>query len=149
MLPKRITKSSVILYISNGTDSVYLRIQDTQGRPQTLNIQFTTYLNKAEITGYLNPVLKYNWTSSAVNTLDQQTTPIKEAIKLSQYKAYVTRKVFKKKIHCHLLLLQDNKMDIIAKGNDQILPASQKQKTKQAHSEYTIVPGPNTLYPLL
>jgi len=47
------------------------------------------------------------------------------------------------------LLLQDNKMDIIAKINNQILQSTQPQKHKQTLPEYTIVPVPNTLYPLL
>jgi len=148
MLSKHLTESSIILYISNGMDSVYLKIQDTQGRPQSLSIQSTTYLDQAEIVGYLIPVLTYRWHASVINTLDQQTTPIKTSIKLSQYEAYVTRKVLRKDFHCHLLLLQDNKLDVIARINDQILPASQKQKkTKPATSSDLIVPTPRTLYP--
>jgi len=132
MLSKRITESSIILYISNGVDIIYLKIQDTQGRPQNLNIQSATYLDKAEIIGYFSPILKYNWKASAINILDQQTTSIEEAKRLSQYEAYLTRRVLRKDFHCHLLLLPDNKLDIIARINDQILPASQKQATKQA-----------------
>jgi len=69
MLSKKITESSIILYISNGTNSVYLKLQDTHVRPQSMNIQSATYFTKAEITGYINPVLKYEWMPFAINTL--------------------------------------------------------------------------------
>jgi len=69
-------------------------------------------------------------------------------IKLSQYEAYITRKVVEEAFHCHLLLLQDDKLDIIARVNDEILPARQKFKTMQIPSEYTLVSVPRSkLYP--
>jgi len=148
-LSTKITESSIVIYISNGIESVYLKIQDTQGRPQNLNIKSTTYLDKAEIIGYIRPILKYQWNASLINSLDQQTTPIKQSIRLSQYEAYWTRKVLKKDFHCHLLLLQDSKLDLIAKINNQILPSTLPQKLQKTSPEYTIVPVPNTLYPLL
>jgi len=61
--------------------------------------------------------------------MNQQTTQIKEIVKLSQYDAYMTRKVVKEAFHCHLLLFQDNRVDVIARVNEEILPACQKLKT--------------------
>jgi len=51
---------------------------------------------------------------------------IKENIKLSQYEAYITRKVVKEPFHCHILLFQNNRLDVIARVNDEVLPACQK-----------------------
>jgi len=145
---KIITESSIILYTSNGRKNVYLKIQDTNERQQSLNIQSTTYLSKAEISGYMKPILKYTWDASICNSLDQQTIPIKEMRRLSQYEAYITRKVVTEAFHCHLLLLQDDKLDIIARVNSEILPALQKLKTMQAPSEYPLVSVPRSkIYP--
>jgi len=58
-LSKGIKESSIVIYISNGMDSVYLKIEDTQGRPQSLKIKSATYLDKAEIIGYIRLILKY------------------------------------------------------------------------------------------
>jgi len=80
--------------------------------------------------------------------MDQQVIPIRQVVNLSQYEAHITRKVVKKDFHCHLLLLQNNKLDIIAKINNKILPARQKQKTMKVQQEYIMGTIPrNTLYP--
>jgi len=137
-----------MLYLSNGTDSVYLKVQETLGRPQNLSIQSTTYLTKAHISGYIRPTLRYTWAAAVIDAMDRQITPIKEVISLALYEAYITRKVVSKDFHCHLLLLQNNKMDVIAKVNNEILPASQKQKITSVQQEYTMVDLPRTsLYP--
>jgi len=47
-LSKQITELSIILYMSNGKQNVYLKIQDTNGRPQNLTIQSATYLSDAQ-----------------------------------------------------------------------------------------------------
>jgi len=58
------------------------------------------------------------------------------------------RKVVKEAFHCHLLLFQDNRLYIIARVNEGILPAYQKQKTVQTRLGYDIVSLPrNKLYP--
>jgi len=72
---------------------IYLKIQETQGRPQNLTIQSTTYLTKAHITVYITPKLRYRptWAVAIIDAMDQQKTPIKKIIKLSLYEAYITR----------------------------------------------------------
>jgi len=148
MLSKKITELSIVLYMSNGRDNVYLRIQDTNGRPQNLTIRSATYLSNAQIVGYVRPELTFIWEAYIFNSMNQQTTPMKETIKLSQYKAYITRKVFEQAFHCHLLLFQDNRLDLIARVNYEALPACQKLKTVQIPLGYDIASRPrNQLYP--
>jgi len=80
--------------------------------------------------------------------MNQQTTQIKEIVKLSQYEAYMTRKVLKEAFYCHLLLFQDNRLDFIARVNEEVLPACQKLKTVSIPLGYDIVSPPrNKLYP--
>jgi len=147
-LPKEITESSIILYMSNGKENVYLKIQDTNGRPQNLTIRSATYLSDAQITGFLIPKLKFKWDASIFNSMNQHTTQIKEIIRLSHYEAYRTRKVVSQPFHCHLLLFQDNRLDVIARVNEEILPAYQKIKTIPLPLGYDIVSMPsNKLYP--
>jgi len=76
-LSKEITESSIILYMSNGKENVYLKIQDTNGRPQNLTIRSATYLNGAQITGFIKPALEFKWEASIFNLMNQQTTQIK------------------------------------------------------------------------
>jgi len=71
--------------------------------------------------------------ASIFNSMNQQTTQIKEIIRLSQYEAYMTRKVVSQAFHCHLLLFQDNRLDVIARVNKEILPAYQKLRQYQYH----------------
>jgi len=85
VLSKTITESSIILYMSNGKKNVYLKIQEKNGRPQSLTIRSATYLSNAEISDYMRPTLKFIWKASIYNSMNQQTTHIKEIIKLSQY----------------------------------------------------------------
>jgi len=147
-LSKEITESSIILYMSNGKEDVYLKIQDTNGRPQNLTIRSATYLSDAQITGFLRPTMIFKWEASIFNSMNQQTTRIKEVIRLSHYAAYMTRKVVKEAFHCHLLLFQDNRLDVIARVNDQIMPACQKLRTVPTTLGYDIISVPrNKLYP--
>jgi len=147
-LSKNITESSIILYMSNGQQNVYLKIQNTNGRPQNLTIRSVTYLNQAKIIGYIWPKLHFVWEASVFNSMNQQTTQIKQVIKLSQYEAYLTRKVVKEAFHCHLLLFQDNKLDVIARVNENILPGCQHPTSTTALLGYDIVSSPrNQLYP--
>jgi len=67
MLSGQITESSIIVYMSNGKESVYLKIQDTNGRPQNLTIRSATYLSDAQITGFLRPTLEFKWEASIFN----------------------------------------------------------------------------------
>jgi len=147
-LSKEITESSIILYMSNGKENVYLKIQDTNGRPQNLTIRSATYLSDAQITGFLRPALTFKWEASVFNSMNQQTTQIKEIIRLSHYEAYMTRKVVNEAFHCHLLLFQDDRLDVIARVNEELLPACQKFKTVSIPLGYDIVSPPiNQLYP--
>jgi len=133
--------------MSNGTENVYLKIQNTNGRPHNLTIQSVTYLNQAKIVGYIWPTLQFVWDASIFNSMNQQTTQIKQMIKLSQYEAYLTRKVVKEAFHCHLLLFQDNKLDVIARVNETILPACQSLKSTTVLLGYDIDSQPrNKLY---
>jgi len=134
--------------MSNGKENVYLKIQNTNGRPQNLTIRSLTYLNQAKIVGYIWPTLQFVWEVSILNSMNQQTTQIKQMIKLSQYEAYMTRKVVHKAFHCHLLLFQDNKLDVIARVNEEILPACQSLKSTAVQLGYDAVSQPrNKLYP--
>jgi len=147
-LSKEITESSIILYMSNGKENVYLKIQDTNGRPQNLTIWSATYLSDAQIMRFLRPSLEFKWEASIFNSMNQQTTQIKEIIRLSHYEAYMTRKVVSEAFHCHLLLFQDNRLDVIARVNDQIMPVCQKLKTIPTALEYDIISVPREkLYP--
>jgi len=141
-LSKIITESSIILYMSNRKDDEYLRIQDPNGRPQNLTIRSATYLSSAQILGYMRLELTFSWEANIFNSMNQQMTPIKEIINLSQYDAYITRKVVKGAFHCHLLLFQDNRLDVIARVNDEVLPACQKLKTVQIPLGYDIASTP-------
>jgi len=147
-LSRNITESSIILYMSNGKENVYLKIQNTNGRPQNLTIRSVTYLNQAKIIRYIWPSLQFAWEASIFNSMNQQTTQIKQVIRLSQYEAYLTRKVVKEAFHCHLLLFQDNKLDFIARVNEEILPACQNSTSTTVLLGYDIVSSPrNKLYP--
>jgi len=107
-----------------------------------------TYLNQAKIVGYIWPTLQFVWEASIFNSMNQQTTQIKQTVKLSQYEAYLTRKVVKEAFHCHLLLFQDNKLDVIARVNEEILPACQSLTSTTVQLGYDIVTQPrNKLYP--
>jgi len=60
----------------------------------------------------------------------------------------MTRKVVSQAFHCHLLLFQDNRLDVIARVNKELLPAYQKIKTVPIPLGYDIVSMPSTkLYP--
>jgi len=60
----------------------------------------------------------------------------------------MTRKVVKEAFHCHLLLFQDNRLDVVARVNEKILPACQKLKSVQIPLRYDIVSLPrHKLYP--
>jgi len=134
--------------MSNGKENVYLKIQNTNGRPQNLTKRSVTYLNQAKIIGYIWPTLQFVWEASIFNSMNKQTTQIKQMIKLSQYEAYLTRKVVKEAFHCHLLLFQDNKLDVIARVNEEILPACQSLTSTTVLLGYDIVSQPrNKLYP--
>jgi len=60
----------------------------------------------------------------------------------------MTRKVVKEPFNCHLLLFQENRLDVIARVNEEILPACQTLKSVQIPPGYDIVSLPrNKLYP--
>jgi len=136
---KSITDSSIILYLTNGSDSIYLKVQHTNGRLMNLSINSQTFLTDAKITGYCRPTMTYSWASSVINTLDNQETIIKQQMNLSQREAYIVRHVVSKDFHCHLLLLQDNKLNNIAKINQKILLAKKKPKNIQMQRDYTAI----------
>jgi len=134
--------------MSNGINNVYRRSQDTNGRQQNLTIRSTTYLSDAQIVGYWRPTLKFTWEATIFNAMNQQTTQIKESIRLSYYEAYMTRRVVKEAFHCHLLFFENNRLDVIARVNDQIMPACQKLKTIPTALGYDIISVPRKkLYP--
>jgi len=123
--------------------------KENQLSSNTLVPGSSTYLNKAEIVGYIWPTLQFVWEALIFSSMNQQTTQIKQIIQLSQYKAYMSRKVVKEAFHCHLLLFQDNKLDVIARVNEEILPACQSLKSTTVLLGYHIVSPPrNKLYPM-
>jgi len=86
--------------------------------------------------------MEFKWEASIFNSMNQQTTRIKKIIRLSHYEAYMTRRVVREAFHCHLLLFQDNRLDVIARVNDQIMPACQKLKTVPTALGYDIISIP-------
>jgi len=74
--------------------------------------------------------------------------PNEEIIRLSHYEAYMTKKVVKEAFHCHLLLFQEDRLDVIARVYEEILPVCQKFKTVSIPLGYDIISPPrNQLYP--
>jgi len=113
-----------------------------------LTIRSATYLSDAQITGFLRPTLEFKWEASILNSINQQTNQIREIVRLSQYEAYMTRKMVSQAFHCQLLLFQDNRLDVIARVNKKILSAYRKIKTVPIPLGYNIVSMPSTkLYP--
>jgi len=145
IMNRSITESSTIQYLTNGSNNIYLKVQKTNPRPMNLNKKFQTFLTKAKITGYCRQTLSCSWIASIISALDGQETIIKQQINLSQREAYIVRQVMRKNFHCHLLLLQGNKLDNIAKINQKILFAT-TTKNVQMQCDYMAVSITTTQY---
>lgn len=110
-------ETGLILNISNGTDSIYIKTQSIFGLARDVTIDSEMFLSSIDVTGIFNPRLIHNWQAIINNNATGISTPILQKLEISFKEAFIIKRIIKKKYSVNLLVICTREFEIIQRLN--------------------------------